>query len=183
MTNSSDQPQTFTSQPLASYQAGNDTTASVFDPPTPRGASDGGAALQARPAPVLDIHFDDLPNEDYGEFNFPLRTTPGVIFTLGVDDDAVLFQIMDVAQDGSPNDIIDYFFKATFRRAVDEHGVEIPNGLRFFQNAINGGKPGERESRRYLMSVVTTAIDHWTEELTDTSARPMNRAQRRARRR
>jgi hypothetical protein len=177
VTNTSDQQQIFASRPLAEYQA------EAARETTSLNGVNAAPITQAQPMPVLDIHFDDLPDEEYAEFNFPLRTTPGVIYTLGVEDDAVLFQIMDVAQDGSPNDIISYFFKSTFRRAVDENGAEIDNGLRYFQNAISTGKPGQRESRRYLMSVVTTAIEHWTEELTDTSMRPMNRAQRRARRR
>jgi len=172
----------FTSRPLADYQVESIASAPTAD-------TEAVAPVPAEPAqrlhevPVVDIHFDDLPDEPYEEFHFPLKTTPGVVYTLGVEDDAVLFQVMDVAQDGSPNDIIDYFFKATFRRAIDEHGTEIENGLRHFQNAISRGRPGQRESRRYLMSVVMAAIERWTEELTDTSMRPMNRSQRRARRR
>lgn len=172
----------FTSRPLADYQVESIASAPTAD-------TEAAASVPAEPVqrphevPVVDIHFDDLPDEPYEEFHFPLKTTPGVVYTLGVEDDAVLFQVMDVAQDGSPNDIIDYFFKATFRRAVDEHGAEIENGLRHFQNAISRGRPGQRESRRYLMSVVMAAIERWTEELTDTSMRPMNRSQRRARRR
>ena len=96
----------------------------------------------------------------------------------------MLFQVMDVAQDGSPNDIIDYFFKATFRRAIDENGHEIENGMRFLQNAISKGRPGQRESRRYLMSVVMAAIEKLQSRSSPTPPmRPANRAQRRARRR
>lgn len=172
----------FASRPLADYQAETAQAARSLDTPAVT-AAPAEPVHRTRDVPVVDIHFEDLPDEPYEEFNFPLKTTPGVVYTLGVEDDAVLFQVMDVAQDGSPNDIIDYFFKATFRRAVDEHGQEIENGMRYFQNAISKGRPGQRESRRYLMSVVMAAIERWTEELTDTSMRPMNRAQRRSRRR
>lgn len=176
----------FASRPLGEYQA--QTAKADAEAAAHRGAAAVAAApaepvYRAREIPVVDIHFDDLPDEEYAEFNFPLKTTPGVVYTLGIEDDSVLFEIADIAQDGSPNDIINYFFKATFRRATDEHGNEIENGMRYLQNAISRGKPGDRESRRYLMSVVTTAIDNWSEELTDTSMRPANRAQRRARRR
>lgn len=172
----------FASRPLADYQAETAKAAATVDSSV---VASGPAepTYRTRDVPVVDIHFEDLPDEPYEEFNFPLKSTPGVVYTLGVEDDAVLFQVMDVAQDGSPNDIIDYFFKATFRRAIDENGHEIENGMRFLQNAISKGRPGERESRRYLMSVVMAAIEKWTEELTDTSMRPANRAQRRARRR
>lgn len=172
----------FASRPLADYQAEHTPTAPTIESSVVSSAP-AEPSYRAREVPVVDIHFEDLPDEPYEEFNFPLKTTPGVVYTLGVDDDAVLFQVMDVAQDGSLNEIIDYFFKATFRRAVDEHGNEIENGMRYFQNAISKGRPGERESRRYLMSVAMAAIEKWTEELTDTSMRPMNRSQRRARRR
>lgn len=171
----------FASRPLADYQAQTAKAAIVDAKVVNSGPSE--PEYRTRDIPVVDIHFEDLPDEPYEEFNFPLKTTPGVIYTLGVEDDAVLFQVMDVAQDGSPNDIIDYFFKATFRRAIDEDGHEIDNGMRYLQNAISKGRPGQRESRRYLMSVVMAAIEKWTEELTDTSMRPANRAQRRARRR
>jgi len=135
------------------------------------------------PLPALDIHFEDLPDQEYEEFNFPLKTTPGVVYTLGIDDDAVLFAIMDVAAEGTTNDIIAYFFDATLRRAVHEDGTPVDKPLKYFQKAIDPKRREERESRRYLMSVITTAVDQWTEELTDTSMRPMNRAQRRSRRR
>lgn len=171
----------FTSRPLAEMQA--EQAASAATAPNPTRRPYEGARV-ATPVPVLDMHFEDLPNEEYAEFNFDLKTTPGVIYTLGIEDDAILFEVMDVAQEGSPNEIIDFFFRSTFRRAVHEDGTPIEHGLRYFLNATSQEKaPGERESRRYLMSVVTTAIDRWTEELTDTSMRPMNRAQRRSRRR
>lgn len=171
----------FASRPLAELQAENaksDRGASAV-----AGPPDLGAPSRAHQAPVVDIHFEDLPDEEYAEFIFPLKTTPGVYYVLGIDDDAVLYEVMDVARDGSPNDIIDYFFKATFRRALDESGNEITHGMRMLMNAIKKGVRGEHESRRYLMSVVSTAIENWSEEMTDTSMRPMNRAQRRARRR
>jgi hypothetical protein len=182
VTNASDQLQTFASRPLAEYQAESAAAGASRDATPP----DAGAAAPRVPAaevPVVDIHFDDLPDEDYAEFVFPLKTTPGIYYVLGIDDDAVLYEVMDVAQHGSPNDIIDYFFKSTFRRALDEQGNEVAHGMRILMNAINRGVQGARESRRYLMSVVTTAIENWSEEMTDTSMRPMNRAQRRARRR
>lgn len=181
MTNASDQPQIFASRPLADYQTqtgDGDAPGDVTAPP-----SATAARAVPRDVPVVDIHFEDLPDEDYAEFVFPLKTTPGIYYVLGIDDDAVLYEVMDVAQHGSPNDIIDYFFKSTFRRALDEQGNEVAHGLRILLNAIKRGVQGTRESRRYLMSVVTTAIENWSEEMTDTSMRPMNRAQRRARRR
>lgn len=169
----------FASRPLADYQAEADRnegeTRAVAASPEP--------VQRPREVPVVDIHFDDLPDQEYAEFSFPLKTVPGVVFTLGIDDDAVLFQLADVANEGTLNDIISFVFKSTFRRAVDEYGNEVEHGLRLLMNAMTKGKPGERESRRYLMSVVNTAVEQWSEELTDTSMRPANRAQRRARRR
>lgn len=171
----------FASRPLADYQA---EQAEAAEPETPKDLAVSNVGAKAhREVPVVDIHFEDLPDEEFAEFVFPLKTTPGVYYVLGIDDDAVLFEIQDVARDGSQNDVIDYFFKSTFRRALDDQGEEISHGLRMLLNAVTKGVRGQRESRRYLMSVVTTAIENWSEELTDTSMRPMNRAQRRARRR
>lgn len=170
----------FASRPLADYQA----QAQASEPEASREATAPSVgATQRREVPVVDIHFDDLPDEEFAEFVFPLETTPGVYYVLGIEDDAVLYDIQEVARDASNNDIIDYVFKHTFRRALNEQGEEIGQGLRMLLNAINKGVRGKRESRRYLMSVVTTAVENWSEELTDTSMRPMNRAQRRARRR
>lgn len=170
----------FASRPLADYQA----QPQVLEPEAPRDMATAGAGARERhEVPVVDIHFEDLPDEEFAEFVFPLETTPGVYYVLGIDDDAVLYDIQDVARDASNNDIIDFVFKHTFRRALNEQGEEIGQGLRMLLNAVNKGVRGKRESRRYLMSVVTTAVENWSEELTDTSMRPMNRAQRRARRR
>lgn len=183
MTNASNQSYQFASRPLAELQAEQRAAASAPTHPEDDRTITGEQVRPSVTLPALDIHFEDLPDESYEEFHFPLKTTPGIVYTLGIDDDSVLFEIMDVTRDGTPTEIIEFFFDATFRRAVYEDGTEVPNGLKFFQKAINGGKPGERESRRYLMSVALAAIDRWSEELTDTSMRPMNRAQRRARRR
>lgn len=133
------------------------------------------------PVPVLDISFEDLPDQDYEEFNFPLKTTPGVIYTLGIEDDGVLFEIMEVLREDSLNEAITFALGATFRRAVHEDGTEVENGRKMFLDAIDPHRRGEKESRKYLMEVVGSAIDRWTEELTDTSMRPQNRAQRRSR--
>lgn len=150
------------------------------------GAAPVPAAAPARPSapvPVLDIDFADLPEESYEEFAFPLQTTPGNIYVLGIDDDSILFELMEVARDDSPNEIIKFALHSTFRRALDSSGNEIENGRKVLMEAIDPHRNGPKERRKYLMDVVLAAVDKWSEELTDASMRPMNRAQRRARRR
>jgi hypothetical protein len=185
MTNTSNQANMFASRPLAELQAENAAAeqaekerraqpAAAIDPtPAP--------VRRAAPVPVLDISFEDLPDQDYEEFNFPLKNTPGIVYTLGIEDDSVLFEIMEASREDSPNEIIKFCLSATFRRAVYEDGTPVDNGLKVLLEATDPHRRGEKESRKYLMEVVLSAIDRWTEELTDTSMRPQNRSQRRAR--
>jgi hypothetical protein len=173
----------FASRPLAEMQAEQAAEKQRSYTDAPAIAAETAQAVRPAPMPTLDIHFEDLPDQDYAEFNFPLKTTPGVVYTLGIDDDAVLYEVMDVAAEGTPTDILDFFFAATLRRAVYADGSPVEKPLKYFLKATDPKRADQRESRRYLMSVVTTAIDQWTEELTDTSMRPVNRAQRRSRRR
>lgn len=163
----------FTSRPLADAQA------ELSDKPESAGVS--ASAGPRRAVPVVDINFDDIPEQDYEEFAFPLKTEPGIVWVLGIDDDAILFEIMEAAREDSPNEIIEFCLTSTFRYAVDKNGHEVDNGLRKLMNAIDPHRKGPRESRKYLMEVVLSAIDRWCEELTDTSMRTPSRAQRRAR--
>jgi hypothetical protein len=182
MANTSNQANMFASRPLAELQAEN---AAAEQAERERQAQPATIAPEpprrTAPVPVLDISFEDLPDQDYEEFNFPLKNSPGVIYTLGIDDDGVLFEIMEVLREDSLNEAISFALSATFRRAVYEDGTEVENGRKMFLDAIDPHRRGEKESRKYLMEVVGSAIDRWTEELTDTSMRPQNRAQRRAR--
>lgn len=173
----------FASRPLAELQAENAAAEqaererqmqpATIAPEPPR---------RSAPLPVLDIDFEDLPDQEYEEFNFPLKTTPDVIYTLGIDDDSILFEIMEVSREDSLNETILFCLESTFRRAVyKEDGSEVENGLKMLMDAVDPHRRGEKESRKYLMGVVMGAIDRWAEELTDTSMRPQNRAQRRAR--
>lgn len=134
-------------------------------------------------APVIDMDFEDVPEQSYEEFAFRLPRTPDVVYVLGIEDDTVLFDIMAYTKEGSPNEIIEYFFEETFRRAVyADDGAEVDNGFRMLFEAIDPRpKEGKPVSRKYLMSVVLTAVDHWSEELTDTSMRPNRRHRRRRR--
>jgi hypothetical protein len=187
MANTSNQANMFASRPLAELQAENAAAeqAERERRAAPAAAVPATVAAEAprrmAPVPVLDISFEDLPDQEYEEFNFPLKTTPGVIYTLGLDDDSVLFEIQEVAMEESQNQIILFALNATFRRAVYEDGTEVENGRKMLMDAIDPHRRGAKESRKYLMEVVLSAIDRWTEELTDTSMRPQNRAQRRAR--
>jgi hypothetical protein len=175
----------YTSRPLAEAQAeqstpqpiaGNTNTPAAAEP-EPTGATPRRAAQ----LPVVDINFEDIPEQQYEDFAFPLKTAPGIVWVLGIDDDAVLFDIMEVTREDSPNEIIKFCLGATFRYAVDESGEEIENGLKKLMDYTDPHRRGEKESRKYLMEVVMSAVDKWCEELTDTSMRPQTRAQRRAR--
>lgn len=182
MANTSNQAHMFASRPLAELQAENAAAEQAErERPEPPATIAPEPPRRTAPVPVLDISFEDLPDQEYEEFNFPLKTTPGVIYTLGIDDDSVLFEIMEVSREESPNEIIMFALSATFRRAVHEDGTEVENGRKMLMDAADPHRRGEKESRKYLMEVVLSAIDRWTEELTDTSMRPQNRAQRRAR--
>lgn len=185
VTDASKQPQMFTSRPLAELQAEQIQQAEAVKAKSNGSApiDVGAAAAPRRTAqlPVVDINFEDLPEQEYEDFAFPLKTVPGTVWVLGIDDDAVLFDIMEVAREETPNEIIKFCLGATFRYAVDEEGNEVENGLRKLIDATDAHRRGEKESRKYLMEVVMSAIDKWCEELTDTSMRPQSRAQRRAR--
>lgn len=185
MANTSNQAHMFASRPLAELQAEN---AAAEQAERERQAQpvvhDAAPPRQTVPVPVVDISFEDLPDQEYEEFAFPLRVTPENVYVLGIDDDAILFEIMEVSRDESPNAIIEFVLTETFRRAVRAaDGTEVENGLKVLLDAINPNRKGEKESRKYLMEVVLSAIDRWAEELTDTSMRPQNRAQRRRARR
>jgi hypothetical protein len=172
----------FTSRPLAEMQAEQAALSSArSNGSVPEPETAAQVPRRAAPLPVVDISFDDIPEQQYEDFAFPLRTTPGFVYVLGIDDDSVLFEIMEAAREDSPNEIIKFCLSATFRRAVDSEGNEVENGLRQLMEATDPHRRGEKESRKYLMEVVMSAIDRWCEELTDTSMRPQNRAQRRAR--
>lgn len=184
----------FTSRPLAEQQAeeaaarssSSNTAASVpvAGRPVERSIETTEAMAVSRRAvqlPVVDINFEDIPEQEYADFAFPLKTAPGIVWVLGIDDDAVLFDIMEVTREDSPNEIIKFCLSATFRYAVDENGDEIENGLKRLMDFTDPHRRGEKESRKYLMEVCMSAVDKWCEELTDTSMRPPNRAQRRAR--
>lgn len=171
----------FASRPLAELQAEQAANAErTFEGAR---AVTTEAPRRAAPVPVLDINFEDLPDEAYEEFAFPLQTTPGTIYVLGIEDDSILFEIQEVARDEAANDIIKFALHSTFRRAIDAEGNEIEDGLKILMDAIDPNRKGPKERRKYLMEVVLAAVDKWSEELTDVSMRPMNRAQRRARRR
>ena len=183
VTDASKYPQMFTSRPLAEVQ----DQPSAGQAPSPNGAAAAeptpvaAAARRAVQLPVVDINFEDIPEQEYADFAFPLKTAPGIVWVLGIDDDAVLFDIMEVTREDSPNEIIKFCLGATFRYAVDENGDEIENGLKRLMDLTDPHRRGEKESRKYLMEVCMSAVDKWCEELTDTSMRPQNRAQRRAR--
>lgn len=177
----------FASRPLAELQAENAAAEQAERDRRAQPATPGPAAVapeaprRAAPVPVLDISFEDLPDQEYEEFNFPLKSTPGIIYTLGIDDDSVLFEIMEVSREEGLNETITFCLESTFRRAVYEDGTPVENGRKVFLDAIDPYRRGEKESRKYLMEVVLSAVDRWSEELTDTSMRPQNRAQRRSR--
>lgn len=183
VTDASIYPQMFTSRPLADAQAEQGDT-----PKTPSASTAGAAQpdaahdtpVRAVRLPVVDISFEDIPEQAYEDFNFPLKTKPDMIFCLGIEDDSVLFEIMEVTREESPNDIITFALTETFKRAVYLDGTEVPNGLKELRDGIDPHRRGQKESRKYLMEVVLSAVDRWSEELTDTSMRPQNRAQRRA---
>lgn len=178
--------QSFASRPLAELQAEQAAESAKiiagpdFEAEPLRAVNSAGRVA----APIIDISFEDLPEQEYEEFAFPLKVTPDIVYVLGIEDDAILFEIMEVSREESPNQIIEFVLSQTFRRAVNAHdGSEIQNGLKVMLDAINPDRKGEHESRKYLMEVVLSAIDRWAEELTDTTMRPQNRAQRRRARR
>lgn len=165
-------------QPRSGVDEGPRRVEATQSDPTP------AAAAVAHQVPVVDMDFEDIPEQSYEDFAFRLPTTPEMVYVLGIDDDTVLFEILDFTKEGSASEIIDFFFESTFRRVLyADTGLEVDNGYKLLCQTIDDRpKNGKPVSRKYLMGVVTTAIDRWSEELTDTSMRP-NRASRRARRR
>lgn len=133
----------------------------------------------ARPQPIVDINLDDIPESTYADFVFQLK---GNVYTLGIEDDGILFEIAEMSMDEvGPTELFEYFFERTFRKAVDEDGVEIPDGLSVLLAAIakqprDGSRPVPRKS---LLRIMNTAVDDWMSELTDTSMRPKRRSGRR----
>lgn len=132
-----------------------------------------------RPQPIVDINLDDIPESSYDEFRFLLK---GNIYTLGIEDDSILFEIAEMSMDEvSPTELFEYFFERTFRKATDEDGNEIPDGLETLIAAVaarprDGSRPVPRKS---LLRIMNTAVEDWMGELTDTSMRPKRRSGRR----
>lgn len=160
----------FTSRPLGEAQA----------EAAQQAAQPGGAPRTVRPLPIVDMNLDDLPETTYADFVFQLR---GITYYLGIDDDRVLFDISDAnLTDTSPSQLFDYFFEETYRKALDEDGNELPDGLERLMEAIALEPAGDEAPvpRRSLLKVMRTAVEGWMGELTDTNVRP-NRRSRRAR--
>lgn len=128
-----------------------------------------------RPQPVVDINLDEVPEVEYQEFTFQLQ---GNVYTLGIEDDGVLFEIADLsADDLNPSEILEVFFERTFRRARNEHGEELEDGLEHLlkvtaQRPRDGSRPIPRKN---LLRIMNTAVEDWMGELTDTSVRPARR--------
>lgn len=164
----------FISRPLADAQKQYAQTSPVAQPqagPQPQRA--------IRPQPVLDINLDDVPETSYAEFVFQLK---GNIYTLGIEDDTVLFDIAEMSMDEvSPTDLFEHFFERTFRRAVDENGDEIEDGLGVLLRAT-AARPRDNSRpvpRQQLLRIMNTAVEDWMGELTDTNMRPKRRSGRR----
>lgn len=159
----------FTSRPLAEAQA----------EAAQRAAQPGTPQRPLRPLPIVDMNLDDLPETTYADFVFQLG---GITYYLGIEDDRVLFDISEANMaEGSPTQLFDFFFEETYRKALDEDGNELADGLDRLMEAIalepaDGRKP---VPRRNLLKVMTTAVEGWMAELTDTNVRPNRRARRR----
>lgn len=168
----------FTSRPLADAQK-------QYAQTSPAGSHGQQQEHQGprtvRPQPIVDVNLDDVPESSYDEFVFQLR---GNVYTLGIEDDSILFEIAEMSMDEvAPSELFDYFFERTFRRAVDDDGNEIKDGLGVLLRAIDprpkdGSRPVPRKS---LLRIMNTATDDWMGELTDTSMRPKRRSGRRRR--
>lgn len=161
----------FTSRPLADAQKEYAKATAVPSGPAPKQA--------VRPQPIVDLNLDDVPESEYGEFVFQLK---GNVYTLGIDDDSVLFEIAEMSMDEvAPTELFEVFFERTFRRARNEHGEDIEDGLGELLKAIaarprDGSRPIPRKN---LLRTMNTAVDDWMGELTDTSMRPRRRSGRR----
>lgn len=157
----------FTSRPLAEAQADE-----------ARRTAAGAPARTIKPLPIVDMNLDDLPETTYDDFVFQLK---GITYYLGIDDDRVLFDISEANMtDTSPSELFDFFFESTYRKALDEEGEEIADGLERLLDATalepaGGAKPVPRRS---VLKVMTAAIEGWMAELTDTNVRPNRRARR-----
>ena len=160
----------FTSRPLADAQQQYAQTSPVSD--------QGESPRTARPQPIVDINLDEVPETDYAPFTFQLK---GNVYTLGIDDDQVLFEIAELGMDEvSPNELFELFFERTYRNAVDENGDALSDGLGVLLKTIDprprdGSRPIPRQS---LMRIMNIAVDGWMEELTDISMRPNRRSRR-----
>lgn len=125
------------------------------------------------------MNLDDIPESSYADFTFQLK---GVVYTLGIDDDAVLFDIAELSMDEvSPTELYEYFFERTFRKATGEDGSEIEDGLGELLRVIaarprDGSRPIPRKN---LLRIMNTAVGDWMSELTDTNMRPNRRSRRR----
>lgn len=159
----------FTSRPAAEAGKKHAKTSPV-EPPQQR---------SVRPQPIVDMNLDDIPESSYDDFTFQLR---GNVYTLGIEDDGILFEIAELSMDEvSPTELYEYFFERTFRRAVDDDGNEIADGLGQLLRTIaarprDGSRPIPRKS---LLRIMNTAVDDWMGELTDTNMRPKRRSGRR----
>jgi hypothetical protein len=161
----------FTSRPLADAQKQYAQTSAATGQDEPQ--------RTVRPQPIVDINLDEVPETDYAPFTFQLK---GNVYTLGIDDDQVLFEIAEMSMDEvGPNELFAVFFERTFRKGVDENGNELNDGLGVLLQVIqprprDGSRPIPRQS---LLRILNTAVDGWMEELTDVSMRPNRRARRR----
>lgn len=173
----------FTSRPLADVQSIPGEV--VPEKPKTSRAKDrtksGPTASErvVRPQPIVDLNLDDVPETDYSDFRFLLK---GNVYTLGIDDDSVLFEISEMTMDEvTPTELFEYFFERTFRDAVDEEGNEIPDGLEVLLAAV-AQRPKDRSKpvpRKSLLRIMNSAVDEWMGELTDVSMRPKRRSGRR----
>lgn len=161
----------FTSRPLGEAQkqyAQTSPAAEQNEPPR-----------TVRPQPIVDMNLDEIPETDYAPFTFQLR---GNVYTLGIDDDQVLFEIAELGTDEvSPNELFEVFFERTYRSGVDDQGRALEDGLDVLLKAIDprpqdGSRPVPRQS---LLRILNTAVDGWMAELTDVSMRPNRRSRRR----
>lgn len=165
----------FTSRPLAEIQG-------QVVPETPQ-ANDrtktAPTTHAVRPQPIVDFDLDEVPETEYAEYRFKMK---GNVYTLGIDDDAILFDISEMTmEEVAPTELFEFFFERTFRAAFDAEGHEIQDGLEVLLAAIaqrprDGSRPVERKS---LLRIMNSAVDEWMGELTDVSMRPKRRSGRR----
>lgn len=160
----------FTSRPLADAQNAVPSEPEQADASTPHAV---------RPQPIVDMNLDEVPETDYAPFTFQLK---GVVYTLGIDDDSILFEVAESSMDDiGPNELFEFFFERTFRSAVDEYGKEVPDGMGHLLRVIDPRpRDGSRPvPRRHLLRIMNSAVEGWMGELTDVSMRPQRRGRRR----